>query len=408
MNIKGKKQMQWMLFVLIAIATLGIGYAGISAVNAIISINATVDSNQNNFKVIFKSANLTTGTGTATIDSNDETVAYFNVSGLTKAGDSAVATYTIKNESIGVGADIGLKIENSNTEYFQVTEHINDSKLQVNETTTATITVEMIKTPISDSVTASITGTLVATPLENENASGGSSITKVAGEPESFALDSWSTIKRAVQNNNTSLYNVGDTKTVTINNEDYTLRIANKTTNANCSDPSYSETACGFVVEFVDIINQLPMRDMNYPYGSNMGGYPATDVYNYLSNTLFGQLPIDLQNAIKPTRVISSHGSSSYENNFITNDMLYLLSSIEVFGSDSDNTASSTTTQLEYYQNSSNSNIKIIDHSYDYEWWLRSALSTSDLEFKIVSRNGDLNYTYSAYSYGISPAFRIG
>ncbi len=162
----------------------------------------------------------------------------------------------------------------------------------------------MIKTPITDSVSTTITATLTASPLEDAEATGGSPASKVAGDPDSFTTDSWATIQKAVQNNNTSAYNVGDTKKVTINGTDYTVRIANKSTAQNCNDTNYSETACGFVVEFADIITTMQMRDTT----TNVGGYPATLVYDYLKNTLYGQLPSDLQAAIKPTRVISGHG----------------------------------------------------------------------------------------------------
>ena len=176
-NIKNKKKLQIMIFVLIGVITLGVGYAAISAINLVISGNATATPSQSSFSVVFKSASVTTGTGTATIDQNDSTVAYFDVSGISKEGDTAVATYTIKNESNGVGASISLNVTNTNTEYFQVTEAITDTELQANEQTTATITVQMIKTPITESVSTSITGTLTATPMENAAATGTASAT---------------------------------------------------------------------------------------------------------------------------------------------------------------------------------------------------------------------------------------
>ena len=41
------------------------------------------------------------------------------------------------------------------------------------------------------------------------------------------------------------------------------VRIANKTTNANCSDAKYSETACGFVVEFAEVVEKRAMNSTN-------------------------------------------------------------------------------------------------------------------------------------------------
>jgi len=410
-NSQNKKTLQIVLVVLIAVLSLGIGYATISNINLIIDGNATANPNDNNFKVHFvetaDTPNLegnVTLTGSADIDKNDNTMATFNVGGLTKEGDYAIATYTIINNSNDVGAKLSLELTNSNADYFKVTETITDTELQAGDTTTGTVKVEMIKTPLTDEVTTSITAKIKATAVENASATGGDSSSKVAGEPESFSTDSWATIQKAVQNNNTSTYNVGDTKSVTINGNNYQVRIANKTIGEHCgdNDTEYSQTACGFVVEFADIIPTMKMRNTN----TNVGGYPVTLVYDYLKNTFYNSLPSDLQAAIKPTRVISGHGSND-STNFTTTDNLYLLSGVEVFGSDSYDTAANTTKQLEYYNNSSNSKIKQ-KNSYNNWWWLRSAGSDNYSRFRSVNHNGYLSYADASGIYGVAPAFRIG
>ena len=176
-NSQNKKALQIGLFVLVAIVVLGVGYAAISAVNLIINGNATASVDQNNFKVHFTQAQAISGStgasGTSSIDTQDDTKAIFDVTGLTKVGDYAEAVYTVRNDSNGIGAEITLNLTSSNTEYFKVTETILDNKLQAGEETTAKVRVEMIKTPITDSVSTSITATLTASPLENETATGG-------------------------------------------------------------------------------------------------------------------------------------------------------------------------------------------------------------------------------------------
>ena len=406
-NFKNKNTLQIVLLVVIAVVTLGIGYAAISAVNLIINGNATASVDQNNFKVHFTQAQSITGStgvsGTSSIDAQDDTKATFDVTGLTKVGDYAEAVYTVRNDSNGVGAEISLSVSNSNSEYFKVTETIQDNKLQAGEETTAKVKVEMIKTPITDSVSTSITATITASPLENETATGGSPASKVAGDPESFTTDSWATIQKAVQNNNTSAYNVGDTKTVTINGTDYRVRIANKSTAQNCSNTNYSETACGFVVEFADIVEQRAMNSTS----TNVGGWPATELKTYLNGTFYNSLSSDLQAAIKPTRVISGHGSND-STNFTTTDNLYLLSGVEVFESDNLDTAAGTTHQLEYYNNSSNSKIKQYNSSNSW-WWLRPAYSINNNTFRYVNLYDSLGNGYANDSSGgVAPAFRIG
>lgn len=426
-NSQNKRTLQIVLIVLIAVVTLGIGYAAISAVNLIINGNATANVEQNNFKVHFTQAQAISGStgasGTSTIDSQDDTKATFDVTGLTKVGDYAEAVYTVRNDSNGIGAEITLNLTSSNTEYFKVTETILDNKLQAGEETTAKVKVEMIKTPITDAVSTTITATLTAIPVENATASGGDSDSK--SKPGTFAGDSWTEIAENIRNNNTSMYKIGDTKVVNINGTDYTLRIINKSTDEKCSSDSYSQTACGFVVEFADIIVKSQMRDTN----TNVGGYPATLVHDYLNNTLFGQLPQELQNVIKTTKVISSHGCfgttipcppDNNGENFISNDKLYLLSIVEVFRYPGSDTASDTSNILDYYREATMNGtycgrpencytgiIKKYEGS-DTSWWLRSTTVMGESYFRNVGDSGFLNYNGSSLELGVSPAFRIG
>ena len=131
-NSHNKKRLQICLFVLIVIVVLGIGYASISAINLIVNGNAIASVNQNNFIVHFVEAQNITGTtgvgGTSVIES-DDTKALFNVTGLSKVGDYAEAKYVVKNDSNGIGAEISLELTNSNSEYFKVTETIDDNRL---------------------------------------------------------------------------------------------------------------------------------------------------------------------------------------------------------------------------------------------------------------------------------------
>ena len=100
--------------------------------------------------------------------------------------------------------------------------------------------------------------------------------------PESFETDSWQTIVTAVQNNYTSVYNVGDTKTIDMGTlGTHTLRIANKSTPAECFTTGFSQTACGFVLEFVDIIESKIVSSV----ATNIGGWSATELRTYLNST---------------------------------------------------------------------------------------------------------------------------
>ena len=228
---------------------------------------------------------------------------------------------------------------------------------------------------------------------------GGSSVPA----PVSFADDSWATIKSAVQSG-TYPYQVADTKTIDMGElGTHTVRVANT---SECTNGETSETACGFVVEFADIITDYAMNST----ATNVGGWPASEMRTYLNSTILNSLPSDLQSVIIDTTVVSSHGLTSGEANFTSTDKLYLLSSKEVWnGGTGYDTAESETRQLDYYANlgviKDNYSGAIKQNSY---WWLRSAAAHCTDYFFFVNNDGNWNYVRANNARGVSPAFRIG
>ena len=426
-----RKQIQIFVFICIAVITLGIGYAAISSIILTINGTGTVTVNSNNFNVHFDTTvnpTITQNMGNATIDGQNNKVAHIAVTGLTKVGDTATAEYTVINESNGVGAEISLDLINTNTSYFKVTETIVKKQLQAGQSTKVRIIVELLKTPIEDIVSTDITGTLEATAIDNTDATStaGASVVR----PTAFAQDSWSTIKTNITNNNTDQYNIGDTKIVTIGGNNYTVRLVNKTVGDHCgdNDTGYSQTACGFVVEFAEVVETRAMNSTP----TNVGGWPATEMRTYLNGTFFNSLPNDLQSAIKPTRVISGYGCvSGWDNststcsnpdnsgsNFTSTDNIYLLSGAELTGTDECDTSSGATHQLEYYIGQSTEQVE--DHttyprikkqinSSNYYYWLRTAHFGNRKSFRYVTSNAYLSHIYAYTSeFGFAPAFRIG
>ena len=229
-----------------------------------------------------------------------------------------------------------------------------------------------------------------------------------------FATDSWATIIANVKANKISQYNVGDTKEVDMGTYGtHTLRIANTSTPSECSTTGFSQTACGFVLEFADIITDHAMNDTN----TNVGGWPASSMYTFVNNDIYNAIPSEIKNAIIDTTVVSGHGSTSGETNFTSTDKLYLLSTAEVWAQGSSNTikydtARDVTRQLDYYKNlgTSTSNysgaIKKNGSSASY-WWLRAATSNNTYSFLNVNTNGDWGNNNAKYTYGVAPAFRL-
>ena len=233
--------------------------------------------------------------------------------------------------------------------------------------------------------------------------------------PTQFEKDSWTAIVANVKANKISQYNVGDTKEVDMGTYGtHTLRIANTSTPSECSTEGFSQTACGFVLEFADIIAEHKMNDTN----TNVGGWPASSMYTFVNNDIYNAIPSEIKNAIIDTTVVSGHGSTSGETNFTSTDKLYLLSTAEVWAQGSSNTVSTDTArdvtrQLDYYKNlsvtTSNKSgaIKKNGTSASY-WWLRAATSSSTYNFLSVYNNGGWANDPASISRGVAPAFRLG
>ena len=254
----------------------------------------------------------------------------------------------------------------------------------------------------------------------NKGATFNGKIVVTAPETNYFALDTWEEIANNVKSGNTSRYSVGSEKEVEIGGKSYTVRVANNSTPSECSGENFSETACGFVVEFVDIVEKREMKSTN----TNVGGWPATTMRTYANGEFLNKLPSDLQKVIIDTKVISGYGKTGEETNFTSTDKIYLLSSHEIweagtkYNPSGNDTAWDKTRQLDYYKER---NVNTDGHfasaikwykdetgEYATSWWLRSPDFDYDSSFWTVYDYGHNAGYFSSYIFGLSPAFRIG
>lgn len=243
----------------------------------------------------------------------------------------------------------------------------------------------------------------------------------------SFEDDSWTDIKNYL-NENRKIYDIGSEKEIEIDGISYKVRLSN--TKSCPDDWEGSKTACGVVIEFVNLLSES--RQMNTT-NTNVGGWPASDLYKYLntnSDSIYNKLPQELKNAIIETKTISGYGQNSGTENYISTDKLYLLSYFELHGTDNnhqDTVTDTYTKQLEYYinkpsaqivkrkPNATNCGQTVMTGGCEIPWWLRSAFYSIDNEFIIEN---DFEYVsgfdmpFAAYGdanilYGVAPAFRI-
>ena len=167
------------LAVLIAVLMLGIGYGAISNITLNINGSATASPDDKNFTVQFDAAtpvevakNVDTIVAEGKV--KDAKNAEFTVSKLTAKGDYVTFTYTVENLSPDLAAELSVKVvegvqqvTNDNTEYFAITPTVNaPTTINAGGTTTVTVKVELVKTPIDTDKEANFTVTLDAAPVQ--------------------------------------------------------------------------------------------------------------------------------------------------------------------------------------------------------------------------------------------------
>ena len=232
--------------------------------------------------------------------------------------------------------------------------------------------------------------------------------------PTQFEKDDWSTIVSNVKSGNINAYNVGDIKNVDLGTYGiHTLRIANTSTPSECSTTGFSQTACGFVLEFADIITDHKMNDTD----TNVGGWPATSMRTFVNNDIYNAIPNEIKNAIIDTTVVSGHGKSDTEN-FTSTDKLYLLAPKEIYSDwstyqSANDTAKDLTRTLDYYKNlgtstSNRSGVKKKNGTSADYWWFRAASSNTLEGFYTVASTGTYSNDVAVYTHGVAPAFRLG
>ena len=384
---------------IIAILLMSIGFAAIST-TLVINGNAKVSENNEDFSVIFTAASIDGKDVYSTAVDETKKIITFTTSELKTLNQTSILTYEVTNNSSNYDANVSVTCvpkTGTTAKYTSVKNKLdNDATVvKAKETLNGTLTVTLDKTSIEE-VSEEYTCKLEFNAVERNT---------IGVKLTQFQKDSWSTIAANVKAGSTNQYNIGDTKEVDLGDlGTHTVRIANMSA---CTTET-SETSCGFVVEFADIITK---HRFNLSI-ANKGGWRDSELRKYVNGTIYNALPSELKNVITSTKVISGHGSTSGETNFETQDKLYLLNAQEVWNTNDRDTSVETSKQLDYYKNqgvtasSYAGAIKQYNGRNSY-WWLRSAYPRTTTSFLTVRSTGDLNYSSTNNSNGVSPAFRI-
>ena len=391
--------------IIIAIILMSIGFAAIST-TLILNGSAKVSENNEDFSVIFTAASIDgKDVYTTAVDETKKTIT-FTTGELKTLNQTSVLTYEVTNNSSNYDANVTVTCvpkEGTTAKYTSIKNKLdNDATVvKAKESLNGTLTVTLDKVA-TESVTEEYTCKLEFNAVERDT---------IGVELTQFQKDSWSKIAANVKSGNTSKYNVGDTKEVNLGDlGTHTIRIANMSA---CTNGETSETACGFVVEFADIITKQKFNSTT----TNVGGWKDSELRTYINETIYNALSSDLQNVITSTKVLSGNGKNAGETNFETQDKLYLLSAREVWQEDAElqryDNINMETKQLDYYVNLNTSLSNITGAVKQYEnrnwlWWLRSAGNYNSLYFVIVSNSGKIATADAKQNIiGVSPAFRI-
>lgn len=190
-------------------------------------------------------------------------------------------------------------------------------------------------------------------------------------------------------------FKVGDSKTVNIGGTNYEVQIIGFN-----HDDKVSGGKAAYSFQLVDCLNQTQQMNTS---NTNTGGWNGSAMRGRMS-TYKSQLPAALRNVIKTVKKKSGTGGGSSSGTQQTNDDLFLLSEIEIFGTTTYSVAGEGT-QYEWYK-AGNSRIKKVNGSANY-WWERSPFFGDTGDFCRVDSSGSAGIDGASNSYGVSFGFCV-
>ena len=147
---------------------------------------------------------------------------------------------------------------------------------------------------------------------------------------------------------------------------------------------------------------------------TNTGGWNSSRMRSITLPLVKSALPSELTSVIKTTSIYSDNtggGSDTASYVTATQDELYLLAEIEIFGARTyANTAERNHQQQYAYYVAGNSKVKYRHDSTatDVIWWERSVHATNPYSFCVVNTGGTANYSGTLLSRGLAVAFKVG
>ena len=212
-----------------------------------------------------------------------------------------------------------------------------------------------------------------------------------------FANNTWAQIIKACQKNEIpSTWSVGDKKDMKINGVDYPVDIIGK----NHDTYADGSGTAPLTFQLHEAYSTYSMHSSN----SNAGGWTNCILRNNGLVNMLNEIPSEVKDGIKAVKKLTSAGSVS-STIVTTEDKLFLLSEVEIFGSAAYSFAGEGS-QYTYYQNGG-SKVKKVNGSASY-WWTRSPYKSGSNAYCIVSTSGTSDASGASAAVGLSFAFCFG
>ena len=150
------------------------------------------------------------------------------------------------------------------------------------------------------------------------------------------------------------------------------------------------------------LVNCFTDHRMNHEW-FNAGGWHCCEMRKWLNADVFGSLPADLRNVIRPAYKATGIGAVMKGERIASEDKLFLFSQVEVFGHNRFS-ESGEGTQYEGFKNGCT---KLDGDGEASAWWLRSPRASNATNFCFVISDGSASGNSASSSLGVAFGFVV-
>lgn len=146
------------------------------------------------------------------------------------------------------------------------------------------------------------------------------------------------------------------------------------------------------------IVDERPMNKRD----TNLGGWAATSMRQWLNTTLLALLPDEIQDVIKPTRIVQVLNGEKV----MTQDKIFLFSKTQMFGKGEWSELEPEDTQIDIFRTEKNRVKECAGHG-TWSYFLRTPYDGYTNSFCMVSSTGYAGNSGASHGRGVAPGFCI-